>query len=141
MIRHHLPPRERRFGRKRAETARPPEREFVVPPAARAALARLFGPAAAEVRIVEHSRHWTFRGRRFAATTRPGTILLRDSGARFLADPELVLEEYFHVLRQWGTGELTRWRYLRQWLRHGYARNPFEVEAKRFAKERRDELA
>jgi hypothetical protein len=140
MIGPDPPTRDRRFRRKRTEKARPPEREFVLPPAARAALVRLFGPAAAEVRIVEHSRHWTFRGRRFAATTRPGVIFLRDSGAGFLADPELVLEEYFHVLRQWGTGELTRWRYLRQWLRHGYARNPFEVEAKRFARERRAEL-
>jgi len=120
---------------------RPPARDFTPPAATRAALARLFGPEAGRVRVVEFSRHWAFWGRRFTATTRPGVIHLRGSGTEFLADPELVLEEYFHVLRQWDTGELTRLRYLAQWLRHGYARNPFEVAAKHFAAALAGELA
>jgi hypothetical protein len=41
------------------------------------------------------------------ATTRPNRILLAVSGAEFIADPELLLHEYFHVLRQWHMGDVT----------------------------------
>lgn len=117
-----------------AKRARPRAAEFRVPDATLAALGRIFGEPAGEVRVVEHSRHWTFWHPRVSATTRPGRILLRGSGEEFLRDPVLVLEEYYHVLRQWKTGELTRARYLLQAVRHGYAGNRFEVEAKRFAR-------
>ena len=108
-------------------------RVFTVPGDALDALAQVFGEKADQVRVVEHSRHWTFLHRGFSATTRRNLILLRGSGEHFLRQPELVLEEYFHVLRQWNTGALTRRRYLLEWVRRGYARNRFEVEAKAFA--------
>jgi len=86
------------------------------------------------VRIVEHSRFARLHGRHVAATTRKGVIYLAGSRRRFIADPELVLHEYFHVLRQWDTGELTPWRYVRELLRHGYRGNRYEVEARAFTR-------
>jgi hypothetical protein len=68
-----------------------------------------------------------------SATTRPNRILLAASGAQFIANPEMVLHEYFHVLRQWSPGYLTRWRYLFESMRHGYWENRFEREAREFA--------
>jgi hypothetical protein len=43
------------------------------------------------------------------------------------------LHEYFHVLRQWGAGLLTRWRYFVESARYGYWDNSFEREAREFA--------
>jgi len=63
----------------------------------------------------------------------PGKILLAGSADDFFADPELVLHEYFHVIRQWQPRRLTRLRYLFESLRCGYRRNPFEQEARVFA--------
>jgi len=51
----------------------------------------------------------------------------------FIAEPEMVLHEYFHVLRQWSTGNLTRSRYLIESMRRGYWENRFEREARDFA--------
>jgi hypothetical protein len=67
------------------------------------------------------------------ATTRPNRILLAISGVDFVADPEMLLHEYFHVLRQWETGRLTRWRYLMESARCGYWDNQFEREAREFS--------
>jgi hypothetical protein len=67
------------------------------------------------------------------ATTRPGCILLAISGREFIANPEILLHEYFHVLRQWGTGRLTRRRYLLESARRGYWENRFEREAREFS--------
>lgn len=86
------------------------------------------------VRIVPDSRYARLHGRHVAATTRPGVIYLAGSAKRFFADPELVLHEYFHVLRQWNTGALTRWRYVVELLRRGYRANRFEVEARTFTR-------
>lgn len=108
----------------------------VLPDATRALLEHIFDADVAHVRISEHSRHWTFLHPRYRATTRRGRILLRGSIESFLREPALVLEEYYHVLRQWETGEITRWRYVVETIRRGYARNRFEVEAKRFARAR-----
>ena len=88
------------------------------------------------VRLVEHSRFARLHGRHVAATTRTGTIYLAGSRRRFVADPDLVLHEYFHVLRQWNTGTLTTWRYVVESLRRGYRRNRFEVEARAFTRAR-----
>jgi hypothetical protein len=98
----------------------------------RRALAAIFGESVDHVRIIEHSWYARLHGR-IRATTRRGRIYLPDGVAQFFADPELVLHEYFHVLRQWAPGELTIARYLREWCRRGYFRNRFEVEARRFA--------
>lgn len=112
-------------------------RRYNLPPHYLGALARLFGVAphvVAAVVVVEHSRFARFHGRATQATTRRGAIYLRGPGAGFVADPALVLHEYFHVLRQWNPGELTIGRYLWQSLRRGYRRNRFEVEARAFAR-------
>ena len=66
------------------------------------------------------------------AVTRRRRIYLRGSAEEFFADTELVLHEYFHVLRQWEPGELTVTRYLLACVRHGYWNNPFEIAARRF---------
>ena len=104
-----------------------------MPPALRAALAELLGDEVDEVEIVERS--WYARlhpGAR--ATTRRNRILLRGTAAEFFADPELVLHEYFHVLRQWNRGRLSIASYLAEWLRCGYWRNRYEHQARRFAR-------
>ena len=68
-----------------------------------------------------------------AAITGPSRIWLRGRAEDFFADPEFVLHEYCHVLNQWDTRRLSIFRYLREWLRVGYWRNAFEVEARTFA--------
>ncbi len=102
------------------------------PPRFLTALATIFGEDVSGVCIFEHS----FYARchlGMCATTRPGKILLCISATRFFSDPELVLHEYFHVVRQWQPGRLTRWRYVRESLRCGYRDNCFEIEARAFA--------
>jgi hypothetical protein len=98
----------------------------------RTLLVELFGAQIDEVEVIEHS---VFNALHFAplAVTRRNRIYLRGSAADFHADPELVVHEYFHVLRQWKTGDLTVWRYVRECLRKGYWNNCFEVDARRFA--------
>ena len=92
----------------------------------------IFGEPVDHVRVVEHSLYARLHfGAR--ATTRRNRILLRDSAAAFWRDPDLVLHEYFHVLRQWQTRRLTVWRYLVESLRRGYWLNRFEIEAREFA--------
>jgi hypothetical protein len=95
------------------------------------ALEALFGEPVDDVRIVEHS--WYARlhfGAR--ATTRRNRILLRGSAAEFFADPDLVLHEYFHVLRQWNRGRMSLAGYAAEWLRRGYRQNRYERQARRF---------
>jgi hypothetical protein len=102
------------------------------PPGALIALGEIFGEPVDHVRIVEHSLyarlHWGA-----SATTRRNRILLRDSAQSFWSDADLVLHEYFHVVRQWQPGRLTLWRYLVEWARRGYWQNRFEREAREFA--------
>jgi hypothetical protein len=97
-----------------------------------AALEQVFEQSVGEVQVIEHSRYARAHFR-MSATTRPNRILLATSGAQFIANPEMVLHEYFHVLRQWSTGDLTRWRYLFESMRRGYWENRFEREAREFA--------
>lgn len=97
-----------------------------------AALRQIFGEDVDQVRVIERSLYARMHiGAR--ATTRRNRILLRDCADDFWCDPELVLHEYFHVLRQWRPHRLTIWRYLAECLRRGYWLNHFEVEARRFA--------
>jgi len=107
-------------------------REVIPPADIAAALALLFDEPVDHVRVIENSSyarlHWGAR-----ATTRRGLILLRGPAAEFWRDPELVLHEYFHVLRQWQPYQLTLWRYVFEWLRRGYQNNRFEIEARYFA--------
>jgi hypothetical protein len=107
-----------------------PARYRLAPPLA-AALEHLFNEPVGGVRVIENS--WYARCHRgMAATTRPERIYLSGSGADFAATPEFVLHEYFHVVRQWRTGSLTRWRYLVESARHGYWNNRYEIEAREF---------
>jgi hypothetical protein len=97
-----------------------------------ATLESLFGQRPHDVRIVEHSLYARMHpGAR--ATTRRNRILLRGSMEDFLADPELMLHEYYHVLRQWNRGRLTLLSYLRECLGRGYWQNRYERQARRFA--------
>jgi hypothetical protein len=105
---------------------------FRLPPREIAALQRVFDEPVGTVRVIECSRYARLHAGA-TATTRPDRILLSIRGEDFIARPELVLHEYFHVLRQWGTGRLTRWRYLVESLRRGYWENVFEQEAREFA--------
>ena len=103
-----------------------------LPAPLRAALEEIFGEPVAHVRVIEHSLYARLHfGAR--ATTRRNRILLRDSAAAFWCDPDLVLHEYFHVLRQWQPRRLTIWRYVVESLRRGYWLNHFEIEARQFA--------
>lgn len=97
-----------------------------------AALNVIFGADVGGVRIVERSLHARCHGP-IRATTRPGRILLCGAASNFFSDPEFVLHEYFHVVRQWQSGELTRCSYLLECVRRGYINNRFEVAARDFA--------
>lgn len=98
----------------------------------RRALQEIFGEPVDHVRVIEYSFYARLHlGAR--ATTRRNRILLRDSAAAFWSDPDLVLHEYFHVLRQWQPRRLTIGRYLVESLRRGYWLNRFEIEAREFA--------
>jgi hypothetical protein len=108
-------------------------RAHCTPPARiQVALQEIFGERIDHVRVVENSLYARMHfGAR--ATTRRNRILLRGSAAAFWRDPDLVLHEYFHVLRQWQTRRLTIWRYLMESLQRGYWLNHFEIEAREFA--------
>jgi hypothetical protein len=105
-----------------------------LPAPLRQRIVALFGREALRVRIVEYSWINALHGWPLAVTRRD-RIYLRWNLARFAASPELVLHEYFHVMRQWNPGRLTVWRYLKQHFCVGYDANPFEMEARCFAAE------
>jgi hypothetical protein len=96
------------------------------------ALEQVFGASVETVKVVEHSRYARAH-LGMTATTRPNLILLGISGDEFVSNAELLLHEYFHVLHQWSTGRLTRWRYLVESARCGYWNNQFEREARDFS--------
>lgn len=105
----------------------------------RAALEEIFGESVLHVRVIENSVYARLHaGAR--ATTRRNRILLRDAAENFWCDPDLVLHEYFHVLRQWQPQRLTIWRYIVESLKHGYWLNPYEIEAREFAAKHRGKL-
>ncbi|HET9394706.1 MAG TPA: DUF4157 domain-containing protein, partial [Nitrospiraceae bacterium] len=103
-----------------------------IPATLATALRDIFGEPIDHIRVVEHSFYARLHfGAR--ATTRRGRILLRGSAADFWRDPELVLHEYFHVVRQWQPRRLTIWKYLKESARNGYWHNSYEIEARAFA--------
>jgi hypothetical protein len=104
-----------------------PERDLV-------ALTRIFGESAASVEVIEHSRFAKLH--RALATTRRNRIYLACSVECFLREPKLILHEYYHVLAQWNTGELTVFKYVWEALRNGYRRNSYELAACKFAGDR-----
>jgi hypothetical protein len=107
-------------------------RRYQLPQRVSAALEQVFAASVGAVRVIENSRYARIHLGAIA-TTRPKLILLRISGEEFISNPELLLHEYFHVLRQWSVGSLTRWRYLLESVQYGYWNNRFEREAREFA--------
>jgi hypothetical protein len=107
-------------------------RPVEAPAAFVAALAQIFEQPVDHVRIFECSPYarWHAGAR---ATTRRNRILLSGVANGFWSDPELVLHEYFHVLRQWQAGRLTILRYTIEALQRGYWLNRYEIEARAFA--------
>ena len=95
------------------------------------ALETLFGESVGKIKVIQYSIFVRFHWRAIA-TTRPNRIYLRGSGKEFFSDGPLLLHEYFHVIRQWGTGDMTIPRYLLECFRRGYWDNWFEVEAREF---------
>lgn len=104
-----------------------------MPAELRRALEDLFGDPVDDVELREHSLFARLHGRAIA-TTRHNTIYLRGSLEDFFRDHELLLHEYFHVLRQWNRGRMNLWRYLLEWRRRGYWQNRYERQARRFVK-------
>jgi hypothetical protein len=112
-------------------------KRFFVPRQTRGALERVFEAPVDAIIVIENSLYARAHlGMR--ATTRPNRILLAITGAEFVADPEFLLHEYFHVVRQWRTGHLTRWRYLAESARRGYWANRYEQEARSFVASARE---
>jgi hypothetical protein len=105
---------------------------YVLPERVSVALEHVFEEPVGTVKVIEYSRYARVH-LGMTATTRPNRILLVNGGAEFIANPEILLHEYFHVLRQWGTGQMTRWRYLVESARRGYWENRFEREAREFS--------
>ncbi|MGZ0028132.1 RHS repeat domain-containing protein, partial [Stenotrophomonas sp. S4] len=69
-------------------------------------------------------------------TTRKNSIRLPPNVSvdDFFEDRKLVLHEYYHVIRQWNTGELSRRAYVAEFMRNGSAQgNKFEDAATAFA--------
>jgi hypothetical protein len=116
---------------------RPRSRDYALPPRTIRALERVFGEPVHHVRIVEHSRRARLH-LGMTATTRPNLILLNCSGEAFASRPDLVLHEFFHVLRQWQPGRLTRTGYVLESARRGYRGNRYELETIAFVAENLD---
>ncbi len=80
-------------------------RRYVLPRAVAAALERVFEEPVGGVIVIESSRYAKLH-RGMSAATRPNRILLAMSGAEFVASPELLVHEYYHVLCQVAGGIL-----------------------------------
>ncbi|WP_334178101.1 RHS repeat-associated core domain-containing protein [Pseudoxanthomonas sp.] len=94
-------------------------------------LSQIFGQSVSGVNV----RNKTVVNNDFV-TTRRNSIRLPPSLSvdDFFADHNLVLHEYYHVLRQWNTGELSRTAYAAEFMRNGSADgNRFEDAADSFA--------
>jgi hypothetical protein len=107
-------------------------RRVAVPEHIRLALEKFFGDGVSRVVVIEHSLFARLHFR-ITATTRRRRIYLVGAAQGFFANPELMLHEYCHVLKQWEPGHLTTARYISEWMRRGYWDNRFEIEAREFA--------
>jgi hypothetical protein len=107
-------------------------RRYAIPRTTHIALERVFEAPLDGIIVIENSLYARAHPG-MLATTRPNRILLAISGAEFAASPELMLHEYFHVIRQWREGQLTRWRYLAESALRGYYANRYERQAREFA--------
>jgi hypothetical protein len=107
-------------------------RRVAVPEHIRLALEQFLGDGVSRVVVIEHSLFARLH-LRITATTRRRRIYLVGAAEGFFANPELMLHEYCHVLKQWEPGHLTIARYISEWMRRGYWDNRFEIEAREFA--------
>jgi hypothetical protein len=114
-------------------------RRYAIPLRTRLALERVFQAPVDTIIVIENSLYARAH-LGMCATTRPNRILLAISGREFAANPQLLLHEYFHVIRQWCPGYLTRWRYLTESVRRGYRANRYEYEAREFAATAREQF-
>jgi uncharacterized protein RhaS with RHS repeats len=87
-------------------------------------LEELFKQPVGNVQIVTQPprKNWT-------ATTRKNKIIVYGECDAFFDRPEVVLEEYYHVLQQWNKKRFFKIRYGIQWVLHGYWNNKYEKEA------------
>jgi RHS repeat-associated protein len=92
-------------------------------------LEKLFKKSVDSVKIVPKVKNDS----KWSATTSTNKIIPYVPCEEFLAGHRGVLEEYYHVLEQWNTGRLTRFKYAVEYLKHGYDNNRFEIEAMGFA--------
>ncbi len=101
----------------------------------RSALEQIFGESVDGIKVYEHSKFAELHNA--LAVTRAETIYLSINGAEFLANPELMLHEYYHVVEQWRTGDLTMPKYLWENMTNGngYWGNRYEVQARQFARD------
>jgi hypothetical protein len=88
----------------------------------------IFGESVSGINIKQKPRS----NPRWAATTRKNKIIVYTDCSGFFNDTFVVLEEYYHVLRQWNRGRMTRISYLLESARNGYRGNKFENEAWEF---------
>ncbi len=95
------------------------------------ALDVVLGESIDSVEIIKNN--WRLKITGTYATTRVNTIYLRGSAEEFFTYDFTVLEEYYHVVKQWNTGAMTRSSYMAEYLKNGYDNNRFEIEAKTFA--------
>jgi hypothetical protein len=112
-------------------------RRYTIPQKTCVALERVFEAPVDGIIVIENSLYARAHLGMYA-TTRPNRILLANRGAEFVSNPELLLHEYFHVIRQWRPGHLTRLRYLTESARRGYQANRYEQEAREFAASARE---
>jgi RHS repeat-associated protein len=101
-------------------------------PSMRVCLEKLFETPVDQVKIIRMPGKHLFG---MAAETRKNRIFIWIPCNTFLDRHELVLEEYFHVIRQWNTGRLTELKYLWE-ARKGREKNKWELEAEDFALDR-----
>jgi RHS repeat-associated protein len=114
-----------------------------VPPGMTECLQQVFkGEPVHKVKVVHKPKESSF-----AADTRWSTIRVFVDCDAFWKDCETVLEEYFHVLKQWRKKRLFWVRYLAnsaaKWMlpnQHRYKDNKYEKEAQRYAKDHCDDL-
>jgi RHS repeat-associated protein len=100
----------------------------------RTCLEEIFREPIASVKVYDHSvvpGHY--------ATTRRNAIYISGDCNSFWLSYNTILEEYYHVLRQWNPGRLTRFKYVIDWVREG-EKNKWEKEAQAFANKNDERL-
>ncbi len=108
--------------------------EYTMPTYLINALEEQFAESVSQVSVIEHSWYAALHGK-ILATTRREKILLNMAGDTFTQLPELVLHEYYHVVKQWRYGELSALKYILESAKNGYINNEFEVATNRYVQE------